>query len=472
MPEAIQEDIMRKLRSRKPVAPRSTSSELTKRNCSAFLAPPSSKGSEPACKKQRVEHRAIPVKEKRENGDMTFDEMLEALSPHGQADLIGREKEREEMVQFFNQALETGHGSMYVCGRPGTGKTMSIKSVLKQVSRRCKTCFLNGMSLVDGARSLWDELLRQICPGAEKHDLVAEESLQKLFTAPRVKGDQKVYLVVVDEIDALLENCVENHVLLTLFLWSQLKDSRLIVMGIANALDLTHRFLPLLHAKGCAPKLLSFPTYSESEIVEILASRLNVNDGNVEKAGGEAQDKNTIWFDRSALELCARRISAESGDMRKAMEACREAARSVFSQCKTVVGIPIIAKTLSTLQNSNKMGECLKQLPLHQALIVCSLVLAHRKGIKDLTAQELTTGYVMTCRRSNMAPLSQSFVKELISPLKDLGILKVGVAVIKGKRSPTYNLALKEDVAVSTLKTIPLYSTIFSEAPRASALAL
>eukprot|EP00960_Hanusia_phi_P055200 762910-Hanusia_phi.AAC.2 len=466
---------MSKLRSRKPSVSGSNCSESAKRNCSAFLASTKRSSESEACyKKQKVENArsaAVETSKAAEKVDMSFDTMLEALSPHGEANLIGREKEREEMVQFFNEALDRAHGSMYVCGRPGTGKTMSIKSVLRQVNRRCKTCFLNGMSLVDGARSLWDELLRQICPGAAKHNLPPEESLQKLFTAPRVKGDQRVYLVVVDEIDALLESSVENHVLLTLFLWSQLKDSRLIVIGIANALDLTHRFLPLLHAKGCAPKLLSFSTYSESDIVEILQSRLNLNDGKSEQSNRPAED-NIVRFDQSALGLCARRISAESGDMRKAMEACREAARSVMAQGKTVVGIPVMAKTLSTLQNSNKIGECLKQLPLHQALIVCSLVLAHRRGIKDLTVQELTTGYVMTCRRSNMSPLSQSFVKELIAPLKDLGILKVGVAVIKGKRSPIYNLAVKEEVAVAALESVSLYSNIFSETPRASALAL
>ncbi len=55
--------------------------------------------------------------------------------------------------------------------------------------------------------------------------------------------------MVLDEIDFLITR--DQEVLYRLFEWPALIDSRLVLIGIANALDLTGRFLPRLKAKQC-----------------------------------------------------------------------------------------------------------------------------------------------------------------------------------------------------------------------------
>ena len=50
--------------------------------------------------------------------------------------------------------------------------------------------------------------------------------------------------------------------------------SRLVVVGIANALDLTQRFMPLLHRKGCAPTVVSFAAYTDKHLLDILRARV------------------------------------------------------------------------------------------------------------------------------------------------------------------------------------------------------
>ncbi len=74
----------------------------------------------------------------------------------------------------------------------------------------------------------------------------------------------------------------------------QLPGSRLVLVAVANSLDLTERRLPELHARGCRPQLLQFPAYSRGQILSILQQRLNTLPGPV--------------FATKALEFCARKV--------------------------------------------------------------------------------------------------------------------------------------------------------------------
>lgn len=114
-----------------------------------------------------------------------------------------------------------------------------------------------------------------------------------------------MYLVVLDEIDYLVSK--GQDILYKLFEWPALENSRLVIIGIANALDLTKRILPRLRAKNCEPQLLNFNPYEINEIRDIIKDRL--------------ESSNSIGspiMDSSAVEFCARKIVG-SGDLRKAL---------------------------------------------------------------------------------------------------------------------------------------------------------
>lgn len=75
----------------------------------------------------------------------------------------------------------------------------------------------------------------------------------------------------------------------------QLLKSRLILLGIANSLDLTERLLPGLEARGCKPRLVAFPTYNRNQITTVLEERLGSLPGPV--------------FAPKALEFCGRKVT-------------------------------------------------------------------------------------------------------------------------------------------------------------------
>jgi len=101
-------------------------------------------------------------------------------------------------------------------------------------------------------------------------------------------------LLVLDEIDQLC--CKNQSVLYTIFEWPAKRDSKLVLVGIANALDLTDRILPRLQARcELRPELMHFAPYTKQQIIEIFTERLR-------------QDIKSDLFSPVAIQLLAGKI--------------------------------------------------------------------------------------------------------------------------------------------------------------------
>lgn len=80
-------------------------------------------------------------------------------------------------------------------------------------------------------------------------------------------------LLVLDEIDQL--DSKRQSVLYTIFEWPAIPDSRIVLIGIANALDLTERTLPRLQARcSLRPRNLHFAPYTKEQIIQIFTTVL------------------------------------------------------------------------------------------------------------------------------------------------------------------------------------------------------
>ena len=142
------------------------------------------------------------------------------------------------------QKTEIAKKSLYVSGPPGTGKTTCLKYLLSNldpsVSAQLTCGFINCMALGSSGK-VFSKVAEAILP-ASKHGLIGNCSEAKKLLEEEIVNSKKWILLVLDEIDQLESKCQE--VLYTLFEWPYLNNSKLILVGIANALDLTDRILP------------------------------------------------------------------------------------------------------------------------------------------------------------------------------------------------------------------------------------
>lgn len=218
---------------------------------------------------------------------------------------------------------------MYISGVPGTGKTATVMEVIKALreesaetpngnsskkrkSRQTKANHsseftyieVNGLKLTDPYQ-VYSEIYRSLNDGCHASAKTAESWLEDYFSDP---PDDRFIVLMVDELDLL---CTKKQTILYhLFDWPNKPHSNLVVLAIANAMDLSERILNNRIASRLGLTRLTFQPYTHHQLQEIIWSRL----------------QGTSAFDETAAQLVARKVAAVSGDARRALDICRRAA--------------------------------------------------------------------------------------------------------------------------------------------------
>ncbi|KAH7171124.1 P-loop containing nucleoside triphosphate hydrolase protein [Dactylonectria macrodidyma] len=230
--------------------------------------------------------------------------------------LVGRESERDQLTTFLDRcSSKTPNGCLYVSGPPGTGKSAMITEMTQACSDRdnVQVAYINCMS-IKSSKDLYATLLGALGQASDLTEADAVAALQAMFVSK--SKSNSVYLITLDEIDHILTMGLES--LYRVFEWSLQKSSRLVLVGVANALDLTDRFLPRLKSKNLKPDLMSFLPYTAVQVKNIIITRLK-------SLMPEGKEGYVPFIHPAAIELCSRKVSSQTGDLRKAFEICRRA---------------------------------------------------------------------------------------------------------------------------------------------------
>ncbi|KAK4251875.1 P-loop containing nucleoside triphosphate hydrolase protein [Corynascus novoguineensis] len=240
--------------------------------------------------------------------------------------LVGRDDERAQLHKFLERCITPRpSGCLYVSGPPGTGKSAMVNKITEEVasgSKSIRRAYINCMS-IKSSKDLYMALLSQLGSEVDIAEDEIAEALQKLFVN---KKGADVFLVVLDEVDHILT--LDHESLYRMFEWSLQQTSRLTMVGIANALDLTDRFLPRLKSRNLKPELLPFLPYTAPQVKRIILERLKTL-----APQGSAPDF-VPFFHPAAIELCSRKVSSQTGDLRRAFEICRRALDLVESETR------------------------------------------------------------------------------------------------------------------------------------------
>lgn len=367
---------------------------------------------------------------------------------------------------------------LYVSGTPGTGKTATVREVLAQLQLRINdntpnalplftTLEINGMKLINPQESyevLWQHITGQRVSAQNAVGLLekefktdredinlknararksikhvktgggrirAEDLFHEAIAYPRGSGNpgssigdngfnsisasasnRPTVVVIMDELDQLVTK--NQNIVYNFFNWPSLPHSKLIVIAIANTMDLPERAFSNKIASRLGLTRFIFPGYSYEQLQDIITSRLG---------------KYLNLIQKEAIEFAARKVASVSGDARRALDICRRAfeiaendtepdnssARRLEngnedsdplksdSAPKRVVKIKHVKQAIDETTNS-PMVIYLQGLPL-AAKIFLSAVLARirRKGVNDNSMSDILEETQRLCKVSPQA---------------------------------------------------------------------
>uniref|UniRef100_A0A672YR43 Origin recognition complex subunit 1 n=1 Tax=Sphaeramia orbicularis TaxID=375764 RepID=A0A672YR43_9TELE len=325
-----------------------------------------------------------------------------------------REAEFQDIYNFVESKIIDGTGGcMYISGVPGTGKTATVHEVMRCLQHAADVdeippftfVEINGMKMTDPHQS-YVQILQKLTGQKATPDHAAA-LLDKKFSSPTPRRETTVLLV--DELDLLWTR--KQNVMYNLFDWPTRRQARLVVLTIANTMDLPERIMINRVASRLGLTRMSFQPYTFKQLQQIITSRL---------------DKLKA-LDQDALQLVSRKVAALSGDARRCLDICRRATEicehaAADPSAPGLVGMSHVMEALNEMFSS-AYTTAIRSASVQEQLFLRAVIAEFRRlGLEEATFQQVFVQHQALCRVEGLQPVS---VSEGLSVCQRLGACRL-----------------------------------------------
>lgn len=360
------------------------------------------------------------------------------VSPHYIPDFLPhREREIQRIMRILAPIVRKKKPSnIFIYGKTGTGKTASVKHVMKKLDGVAQRYNLPIRSFYVNCRiyntryKVVLKVLKDIKSWIPDQGLSVTTLYEKLLNW--IEPLERHVVVVLDEVDMVKDL---SDLLYTLTrINDDLNSGSLSLIGISNRVSFKERLDPRSESALCEEELV-FPPYNAEQLRDILRQRveLGFREGVVEE---------------SAINLAAAIAAQESGDARYAIELLLKAGDIAEEKGLEKVTFKEVELAREKVEYE-RVNDLIKTLPEHQRLVLYSIATLTLDGSQkrllndgNLTSGEVYDQYTRICRVMGKKERTARWYRQYLNDLEMLGLITLRESG-KGQRGHTRYIKLE-----------------------------
>jgi archaeal cell division control protein 6 len=357
-------------------------------------------------------------------------------------DIPHRSKQIAQVASILAPVLRGERSSnLFLYGKTGTGKTLSIQYVRNELLKRVKqdadfklrieylNCKLKKVS--DTEYRILAELIKKFGGSVPATGLPTQSVYDKFVET--IDSEKQLIVLILDEIDQTTKKISDDFLYNLTRLNPELTKSKICIVGISNNLTFLDEIDPRVKSSLSEEEVV-FPPYNALQLQEILTRRAKI----VFKEG-VMQD--------GVIAKCAALAAREHGDARRALDLLRIAGELAERDHSEKIFLKYIDDANEKIER-DKILDVIKSEPKQFQVVLNSIIqLSERQPPHHIFTGEVYNLYRDICIKNKLEILTQRRVSDIIQEFDMLGIITVNV-ISKGRggRMREIRLAITKDI--------------------------
>ena len=320
--------------------------------------------------------------------------------------------------------------NLFVYGKTGSGKTLSIQHVANELVKRSHDTnilrieYLNCKlkKVADTEYRILAELIKKLGGAVPATGLPTDQVYLK-FLDILENSQEKLLILILDEIDQAVKKINDEFLYNLTRLNSELRKIQIIIVGISNDL----RFLDMIDQRvrsSLSEEEIVFPPYNALQLQEILRKRAD-----------DAFKKGVV--SEGVIAKCAAYAAREHGDARRALDLLRVSGELAERNASSFITIEHIDAANDKIERDKILDIIETGTKQFQIVLFSIMELTERnKKIKNGNSNVYTGNifdfYEQLCRKHKLDCLTHRSVSDIIAELDMLGLINARV-ISKGR---------------------------------------